>query len=195
MEGLGSAVESEVLGDFEALTSFVESLPTLVPEILSDIMEGGEEAVSIVEELVTNPGAALTVIESGVVSVFSVITSGVVSVFGDITHFFGCDIGGDCPSSTVNGILSSCSTVMDQYSATATSPADQNTVTTATTTQPTPGMGATSSQASQTGSGGANSGNFESNNGSVGNALSTISRLNCIASLFVGLGLGFVLLL
>lgn len=245
---LDSAVESEVA----ALTSFVKSLPTQAPQILSRIEQGGDMATSIVGELVTNPGAALTKFGSGVKSVFSDLTSNVVSVFSDVTSFLG-GIGDDSPSSTtVNEILASCKTVMDQYSttatrttatrttdqdtttmatptqmtastiqysATATRTADQNTEATAIRTQTsastsltTPGTGAASSQGSQTvastsftgassngdsrsSTGAGNAGSSESNSRSVGNTLSAISRFNCLASVAIGLGLGFVLLL
>ncbi|KAI0133550.1 hypothetical protein BJ170DRAFT_606658 [Xylariales sp. AK1849] len=113
-----SLVESEVADEVAALTSFVETLPSIVPQLFSDIVEGGEVVVSIIEEIVTAPDAALTVIESGVVSVWSDITGGVASVVSDVTYFIGCDIFGDCPSYTDNGILDRCSSVMYDYSAT-----------------------------------------------------------------------------
>lgn len=101
-----------------ALTSFVDSLPSIVPEVISDIIQGGEVVITIVEDLVTDPGAAITIIENGVESVWSDITAGAASVISDITYFFGCDIFGDCPSFTDNGILSLCTSVMKAYSVT-----------------------------------------------------------------------------
>ncbi|KAI1396007.1 hypothetical protein F4819DRAFT_154427 [Hypoxylon fuscum] len=121
IEELPTAVIDEVEDDFNALTSFVGSLPSLVPAVFSEIVQGGEVVVSIVEEIVTAPAAALTVIEDGVVSVYSDITAGIASVVGDVTYFVGCDLFQDCPSSsfTDNGILSRCSSVMHAYSSTA----------------------------------------------------------------------------
>lgn len=169
LEGLATDAIDAVLRELHSMTSFIVSLPTLAPEILDDIVQGGEEAISIAEELVTNPGGALTVIENGIETIFSEVTAGVgslaseaTSVFGDITYFFGCDIGGDCPTSTSNAMLGSCSTVMQQYSATATG--------IATTSTPN-----------------------RSNSGAGSPSGGTI--LTCMASVVVALFVGFIILL
>jgi hypothetical protein len=75
LESLGEDIVDEFANEFDALTSFVMALPTLVPEVLNAIESGGEEAVSIVEELITNPGGVVTVVESGVKSVFTDLRS------------------------------------------------------------------------------------------------------------------------
>ncbi|KAI6083455.1 hypothetical protein F4821DRAFT_244916 [Hypoxylon rubiginosum] len=125
VEALPSAVVNEVEGDFQALTSFVGGLPSLVPEVFSEIVQGGEVVVSIVEEIVTAPGEALTVVEDGVVSVWSDITAGAASVVDDVTHFIGCGIFNegcsDSTSFTDNGILERCSSVLEGVSSSAVS--------------------------------------------------------------------------
>lgn len=124
-EELPSAVASEAEGDFQALTSFVGGLPSIVPEVFSDIVRGGEVVVSIVEEIVTAPGEALTIIEGDAVSVWSDITAGVASVVDDVTYFLGCGLPWEsCSSSssfTDNGILSRCSSVLHDQSSSASS--------------------------------------------------------------------------
>jgi hypothetical protein len=102
LEGLGSDITSEFEDDWDALTSFVEALPSLAPEIVSDVVNDVEDIASVVVELVTDPGGAITVIENGVVSVWNDITNWIGSV--------GCDIGiGNCPG---NSLKASCSSVM-----------------------------------------------------------------------------------
>lgn len=134
IEGLGQDVIDEITDDFEALTSFVKALPTIVPDVLSDIEKGGEEAVSIIEDLVTDPGAAITIIENGVKSVWSDVTNGVKSVL--------CDVGiGNCPSRTLakscNAILASASSASRNAPAsTAATTTSQAKATTSATVQP-----------------------------------------------------------
>jgi hypothetical protein len=223
LEELGTEAVDAVLGEFQSMTSFIVSLPSIAPEILNDIVQGGEEAVSIVDELVTNPGGALTVIENGIETIFSEITAEVgglvseaTSIFGDITYFFGCDIGGNCPSSTGNGMLSSCSTVMEQYSATVTVSRDQI----PTTGTPVLGTGTGSHQASRTATTPILSGSKIPLTGTPGPGTGTVSyqasgiattsipggsnsgsglqssgtRLTCMISAVVALSVGFILL-
>ncbi|MCJ1396208.1 hypothetical protein MMC18_009097, partial [Xylographa bjoerkii] len=68
-EQLGSEIVGEAESDFASLTNFILSIPTLAPEILNDLEQDGEDVVSVIGELFTNPGAAVTVIISGVESV------------------------------------------------------------------------------------------------------------------------------
>ena len=83
------------------------SVPAIVPEVLSDIEKGGEEAVSITEEMVTNPGGAVTVIDGGVKSVWADVTNGAKLVL--------CDKGiGDCPSRTLASSCAVLATVSSQ---------------------------------------------------------------------------------
>jgi hypothetical protein len=117
LESLGEDIVDEFANEFDALTSFVMALPSLVPEVLEVIESGGEEAVSIVEELITNPGGAITVVENGVKSVFTDLTDGVKCLL--------CNVGiGDCPhktlSSSCSQILASISTAPQSVAATAT---------------------------------------------------------------------------
>jgi len=101
---------NEVTDDVEDVISFVMALPAIVPEVLSDIEKGGEEAVSIIEEMITNPGGAITVIDGGVKSVWADVTNGAKSVL--------CDIGiGNCPSRT---LASSCAAVLATTSSQST---------------------------------------------------------------------------
>ncbi|KAE9369686.1 hypothetical protein N431DRAFT_345589 [Stipitochalara longipes BDJ] len=90
-EELGSDVWDELTSGFADVTSFIESLPSLAPEVLNDILTAGEDVVSVVEELFTNPGAALTVIEGDVMTVVSDVESVVTGAWNDLTCFFcGC---------------------------------------------------------------------------------------------------------
>lgn len=78
-------IGDELLGDLEDLTSFVEGLTTLAPEIFSDIIQGGEDVVSVVGELLTDPGDAITVIVGG-------IETAVEDIWGVFTNGL-CDLG------------------------------------------------------------------------------------------------------
>ncbi|KAF4624536.1 hypothetical protein G7Y89_g13635 [Cudoniella acicularis] len=72
---LATDVWEEIQTGFEDVTSFIESLPTLAPAILDNIISDGEDAISVIEELFTNPGGALTVIEGDVMTVISDVDS------------------------------------------------------------------------------------------------------------------------
>ncbi|KAI1773329.1 hypothetical protein F4818DRAFT_423942 [Hypoxylon cercidicola] len=153
VEALPSAVINEAEGDFQALTSFVGGLPTILPGLFSEIVQGGEVVVSIVEEIVTAPGEALTVIEGGIISVYSDITAVAVSVVSDITYFFGCEVFQQCPSSsfTDNGILGRCSSVLDSSSSTASATLTLSSEGTVLTTKAaTPGSSISTALPSQT---------------------------------------------
>ncbi|KAN0101983.1 hypothetical protein V8E51_012493 [Hyaloscypha variabilis] len=90
-EELGSDVWGELTSGFADVTSFIESLPSLAPEVLNDILTDGEDVVSVVEELFTNPGAALTIIEGDVMTVVSDVESVVTGAWNDFTCFIcGC---------------------------------------------------------------------------------------------------------
>jgi hypothetical protein len=112
IENLASDVWSEIEGDWSVVTDFIVSLPTLAPEVLEEIVQDGEGVVSVIGEIFTNPGAAITVIESGVEEVVSDITS----VGGDVISFVKC-LFGDCstPSSPPNAaatLSASCQAIM-----------------------------------------------------------------------------------
>jgi len=98
----------DVESDFEALTNFVMATPTLAPVVLNDIEQGGEDVVSIVEELAVNPGAALTMfiddvetvvqeVWGAIVTIGEDIVSEVEQIGGDILTDVEC-LFGDCPA-------------------------------------------------------------------------------------------------
>jgi len=60
IEDLGEDVWKEIKDDWSAVTDFVESLPTLAPQVLQEIVQDAGDVVSVVEEIITNPAAALT---------------------------------------------------------------------------------------------------------------------------------------
>ncbi|MCJ1403070.1 hypothetical protein MMC11_006293 [Xylographa trunciseda] len=146
-EQIGSEIVGEVESDFASLTSFILSLPTLAPEILNDLEQDGENVVSVIGELFTNPGAAITVIIGDVETVVQDVWGDIETVGGHILCFFGMD----CPStaaatvvntaammlsSTCQGILAAAPTVTTTAGAAqTTTPASP--VTTASATQPT----------------------------------------------------------
>jgi len=95
IEDLGEDIWSDIEDDWSAVEDFIESLPTLAPEVLEDVIQDGEDVVSLIGELVTDPEAALTVIENGV----ETVVSDVESVAGGVYTFFKC-LFGSCSSST-----------------------------------------------------------------------------------------------
>jgi hypothetical protein len=183
------------------MTSFVETLPSLIPQIADDVVQGGEDAISIIVELCTNPGGALTVIEEGAESIYSDVTAGIVSVFSDITQFFGCDIGGDCATTTGNAFGNSCSQLMNGSPTTAqsTSAMASNTIwpnsgDPTITAMPTTSPGSAGS--SSRGGSGTGTGNEGTQGSSDGNpaVLPFQSRSTLIASLLVVCVIGFAIL-
>ncbi|KAG0645115.1 hypothetical protein D0Z07_9119 [Hyphodiscus hymeniophilus] len=86
IEDLTDDVWDEIKDDWTAVTDFVESIPTLAPAILEDIIHDGEDVVSIVGDIFTNPGAAVTAIVNGVESVISDIES----VGGEVVSGIEC---------------------------------------------------------------------------------------------------------
>jgi hypothetical protein len=95
IENLGEDIWTEIEDDWTAVTSFIAALPSLAPEVLEDIIQDGEDVVSVIGEIFTDPEAALTVIENGV----EVVVSDIESVGGDAISFFKC-LFGDCSTST-----------------------------------------------------------------------------------------------
>jgi hypothetical protein len=95
IENLGEDIWREIEDDWSAVTSFIAALPSLAPEVLEDIVHDGEDVVSVIGEIFTDPEAALTVIENGV----EVVVSDIESVGGDVVSFFKC-LFGDCSTST-----------------------------------------------------------------------------------------------
>ncbi|MCJ1292631.1 Syntaxin-binding protein 3 [Xylographa carneopallida] len=93
-EQIGGEIVGQAESDYASLTSFILSLPTLAPAILDDLVQDGEDVVSVVGELFTNPEAAVTVIVGGVESVVSDIWGGIETVGDEILCFFGQD----CPT-------------------------------------------------------------------------------------------------
>ncbi|MCJ1475390.1 mucin 5B, oligomeric mucus gel-forming [Lambiella insularis] len=78
--------------DFASLTSLIVSLPTLAPEILNEIEQGGDDVAGFVDELVTNPAAAFTVVVGGVEAVVGAVETFVTGI--------PCNFGIDCPATT-----------------------------------------------------------------------------------------------
>ena len=96
--GIASQVVSEAGDDLSAVTAFIGGLPTLVPEVFSAIEQDGQEAVSVIGDIVTNPGAAVTLVVNGVESVVDDIGGDIETAVGDIASFFAC-LGGGCVAS------------------------------------------------------------------------------------------------
>ena len=129
-EKLSSAVLSEVSDDFAAVTSFVKAIPSLAPDTLSHLVKDGEDAVSWVGELFTNPHAAFTEVVNDATSVFGGVESEATSIWGDVTCFFGgCNSG----SGVAATIKSSCSAILVAASASATTTSRLSTSTSRTT--------------------------------------------------------------
>ncbi|MCJ1315219.1 hypothetical protein MMC15_000535 [Xylographa vitiligo] len=154
-EQIGDEIIGDVESDFASLTSFILSIPTLAPAILDDLVQDGEDVVSVVGELFTNPGAAVTVIVGGVESVIEDIWGDIETIGGEIACFFGQD----CPSaaattlgntaammlsSTCQGILADAPVVTSTTYAAATSTPASPLTTPAAPTITTPPSAATS---------------------------------------------------
>ena len=76
----------DIKDGFNDITSFVKSLPTLAPEILENIISDGEDVVSVIEEIFTDPGGVVTLIEGDVKTIISDIESVATSLW----HGFTC---------------------------------------------------------------------------------------------------------
>ena len=108
----------EIEDDFDALTSFIVSLPTIVPAVLDDIEQGGEVVVSIITELIQNPGGALTVFVDDVETVFDNVLGDIETVAGEVLTGIEC-LFGDCPAATATptntaqaNLISACNNVL-----------------------------------------------------------------------------------
>lgn len=88
-EDLATNVASDVWDNMQSgfgdITSFISAIPTLAPQILDNIVSDSENAVSVVEELFTNPGGVLTLIEGGFETVISDIEAIATEIWGEIT--------------------------------------------------------------------------------------------------------------
>jgi hypothetical protein len=82
-------IGSDLVGDLEDFSSFVVGLTTLAPAILSDIVQGGDDVVSVVGELFTDPGDAITVIVGGIETAVEVLWGDFTNVACDILGFIG----------------------------------------------------------------------------------------------------------
>lgn len=115
IEDLGQDILTEIEGDWTAVTSFIAAIPSFAPEVLQDIIQDGEDVVNVIGDIITDPEAAITIIENGV----EAIVTDVEQVGEEIATFFEqgwCDLFG-CPaqSSTPNPaatFLASCSSIM-----------------------------------------------------------------------------------
>ncbi len=106
IEDIADDIVGEVEDDFDALTSFIQDLPDLATAILSDIEKDGEDVVSIVEDLVTDPGEAVTLIIDGVESVISDISSVGSEIISGIKCLFG-----ECSTPASKILSSSCNKI------------------------------------------------------------------------------------
>lgn len=111
---IGSDVWDDIQTGFEDVTSFIESLPSLAPQLLDGIISDGEDVGSVIVELFTNPGGALTVIEGDIMT----IITDVESIATGVWHGFTCFICGCCTSSATTTLdphallSSSCNNIM-----------------------------------------------------------------------------------
>ena len=97
-EGLAQDILDEAGDEFASLTSFILGIPTLAPEILDDLVQDGEDVVSIIGELFTDPGAALTAIGGAFETIGQDIETVVLGI--------GCDLGfGGCPPAPTTGTI------------------------------------------------------------------------------------------
>lgn len=108
---VGQEIVDELQDDWNTIVGFVENLPNLAEGLVGEIVDGVEEGASIVGDLFTNPGAAVSAFES--------IGGDIVSVALSYGNIIGCDFGisTDCimASSTINFIdqvSSSCSAIL-----------------------------------------------------------------------------------
>ncbi|MCJ1377694.1 hypothetical protein MMC17_000790 [Xylographa soralifera] len=133
-EQIGSEIVGEAESDFASLTSFILSIPTLAPEILDDLVQDGEDVVSVIGELFTNPEAAVTVIVGGVESVVNDIWGDIETVGGEILCFFGQD----CPSAAATTVANSAAMMLSStcQGILADAPAMSTTAGAAATTTP-----------------------------------------------------------
>ena len=135
VQDVASSLSSEAKSEFNSLVNFVKELPKLAPEILGDLEQDADDVVSVIGELVTNPGAAITVIIGGVESVVEDIWGEIETVGGEIITGIEC-LFGDCPTavSTPAEILALRSSCLSISAAAATAPAPTITYTAVPTT-------------------------------------------------------------
>lgn len=104
LEDLGEDIFKEIEDSYIVIKTFILSVPQLAPEILENILQDGEDVVTVVEEIFTNPKAAVTLIEGDVKTVISDIKS----VWSEFTCIFK-----KCHSTDLaNELNSSCGVVM-----------------------------------------------------------------------------------
>jgi len=124
VQDIASSLSSEAESELTSLVDFVGELPKLAPEILGDLEQDADDVVSVIGELVTNPGAAITVIIGGVESVVEDIWGEIETVGGEIITGIEC-LFGDCPTavSTPAQILALRSSCLSVSAAATTAPA------------------------------------------------------------------------
>jgi hypothetical protein len=106
IEDIADDIVGEVEDDFDALTSFIEGLPDLATAILTDIENDGEDVVTLIEDLVNDPGEAVTIIVDGIESVVSDISSIGSEILSGIKCLFG-----DCSTPASEILSSSCNDI------------------------------------------------------------------------------------
>ena len=90
LQDVASSLSSEAESELNSLVDFIGELPRLAPEILGDLEQDADDVVSVIGELVTNPGAAITVIVGGVESVVEDIWGEIRTVGGEIITGIEC---------------------------------------------------------------------------------------------------------
>ena len=124
VQDVASSLSSEAKSELSSLVDFVGELPKLAPEIIGDLEQDADDVISVIGELVTNPGAAITVIIGGVESVVEDIWGEIETVGGEIITGIEC-LFNDCPTavSTPAEILALRSSCLSISAAAATAPA------------------------------------------------------------------------
>ncbi|KAH8588996.1 hypothetical protein B0O99DRAFT_342353 [Bisporella sp. PMI_857] len=99
ISGLAEDVLDEIEEDFSAVTSFIQAIPTLAPQIVENIIEGGGNVVSLVGQIFTDPEDAVTVIVDGMTEV----VEDIANVVKDVGDFFECTFKfGECDADKEN---------------------------------------------------------------------------------------------
>jgi hypothetical protein len=125
IEDLGDDVWDEIESSWSAVTDFIQSLPTLAPEVLEDIIQDDEDVVSVVGDIFTNPEAAVTVIVSGVEAVVSDVESVGKVILSGLECFFDSN---KCSTADLAAtISSSCNAILAAATTTYTPPTTSST--------------------------------------------------------------------
>lgn len=175
IEDIADDIVGEVEDDFDALTSFIQGLPELATAILTDIENDGEDVVTLIEDLVNDPGEAVTIIVDGIESVISDISSVGSEIVSGIKCLFG-----DCSTPPSQILSSSCNEITSaaakKRSVYIMTPAVTSTSTTPTymPAQPASTLSAAASKATATGARIASSSELEGRASSPGSKIDSV---------------------